>query len=75
MEECNKNIDEAKLTKVAFFERKNECVCYYTYVFIVLAVITLTVIIWIRAYYTYKYISRNKGNVSIYDHVYRAKNY
>ena len=53
MEECNKNIDEAKLTKVAFFERKNECVCYYT-VFIVLAEIALTVIIGIRAYYTYK---------------------
>ena len=34
VEECNENIDEAKLTKIALFEHKNECVRYYT-VFIV----------------------------------------
>ena len=41
-EECNENIDEAKLIEVALFEHKNECLCYYT-VFIVLAVIVLTI--------------------------------
>ena len=40
MEECNENIDEAKLTEIALFEHKNKCACYYT-VFIVLSVIVL----------------------------------
>ena len=48
MEKCQENIDEAKLTKIASFEHKHECVCYYT-VFIVLAVIVLTVSIGIGA--------------------------
>ena len=74
VEECTENIDEAKLTGIALFEHGNECVCSYT-VCIVLAVIALTVSIRIGAYFTYKYISRNKGNVSIYDYVYQAKNY
>ena len=56
VEECNENIDEAKLTEIASFEHKNECVCYYT-VFVVLAVIALTVSIKTGAYFVYyKYI-------------------
>ena len=74
VEECNENIDEAKLTGIALFEHVNECVCSYT-VFIVLAVIVLTVSIGVGVYFTYKYISRNKENVFIYDYVYQAKNY
>ena len=74
VEECNENIDEAKLTGIALFEHVNECVCSDT-VFIVLAVIVLTVSIGVGVYFTYKYISRNKENVSIYDYVYQAKNY
>ena len=74
VEECNENIDEAKLTGIALFEHVNECVCSYT-VFIVLAVIVLTVSIGVGVYFTYKYISRNKENVPIYDYVYQAKNY
>ena len=74
VEECSENIDEIKLTEVALFEHRNGCVCSYT-VFIVLAVIALTVSFGIGAYYTYRYISRNKENVSIYDYVYHAKNY
>ena len=53
VEECNENIDEAKLIEIASFEYKNECVCYYT-VFIVLGVIVLTICIGIGAYFTYK---------------------
>ena len=49
MEECTEDIDETKLSKIALFEHKNECVCYYT-VFIVLAVIALTVSIGIGAF-------------------------
>ena len=74
MEECNENIDEAKLTEVALFEHVNECVCFYTF-FIVLGVIVLTICIGIGAYFTYKNIKRNKENISIYDYVYQAKNY
>ena len=73
VEECSEDTDEAKLSEVYLFEHITECVCSYT-VCIVLAVIALTVSIRIGAYFTYKYISRNKGNVSIYDYVYQAKN-
>ena len=59
---------------VALFEHVNDCVCSYT-VFIVLGVIVLTICIGFGAYFTYKYIKRNKENVSIYDYVYQAKNY
>ena len=38
-------------------------------------IIALTASIGIAAYFTYKYIKRNKENVSIYDYVYQAKNY
>ena len=74
VEECNENIDEAKLTRITLFEHVNECPCSYT-VCIVLSLIVLTVSIRVGAYFTYKYISRNKENVFIYDYVYHAKNY
>ena len=48
VEECTKNIDEAQLAEIALFKHGNECVCCYT-VFIVLAVIVLTVNIGIGA--------------------------
>ena len=53
VEECGENVDEAKLAGVTLFEHENESVCFYT-VFIVLAVIALTVSIGIGAYFTYK---------------------
>ena len=74
VEEYAENIDEAKLTEVALFEHVNECVCSYTVCF-VLGVIALTICIGISAYFTYKYINRNKENVSKYDYTYHAKNY
>ena len=75
VEECNENIDEAKLTETALFQHKNECACFYT-VFIVLAVITLAVSIGIGDYFPYyKYRNRNKESVSAYDYIYHAKNY
>ena len=69
VEECNENIDEQTLTEIALFEHKNECT-----VLIVFGVIFLTIWIGIGAYYTYKYISRNKENFSVYDYVYHANN-
>ena len=75
VEECNKNIDEAKLTKIALFEHKNECIYYYK-VFIVLAVIALAICIGINTYFAYyEYMNRNKENVSVYDYIYHAKSY
>ena len=75
VEECNENMDEAKLTEIALSEQKNECASYYT-VFIVLAVIALAISIGIGAYFVYyKYMNRNKENVSAYDYVCHAKNY
>ena len=59
VEECTENIDDAKLTWVALFKPENKCVCSYT-VCIVLGVIALTICIGTGAYFTYKYISRNK---------------
>ena len=75
LEECNENIDEAKLTKISLFGHKNKCVCSYT-VFIVLAVIALIFSIGIGVYFVYyKYMNSNEENISIYDYVYQAKNY
>ena len=57
------------------FDHKNDCACYYT-VFIVFGVIFLTICIGISIYFVYyKYMNRNKGNVSKYDYVYLAKSY
>ena len=66
VEECNVNNDEAKLTEVTLFEHVNECVGSYR-VCIVMAVIG------IGAYFAYKYINRNKENVSKYDYTCHAK--
>ena len=75
VEECSDNIDEAKLTEIALFEHKNECTCYYT-VFIALGVIVLKICVGIGAYFVYyKYMNRNKKDVSVYDYIYIAKNY
>ena len=74
MDECNENIDEPKWTEIALFKYKNECAWYYI-VFIVLSVIVLTICIGISTYFVYyKYMNRNKENVSVYDYVYHAKN-
>ena len=75
VEECNENIDEAKLTERALFKNKKECVCYYT-VCIVLGVTALTICIGISTYFVYyKYINSNSENVSAYDYVYQTKIY
>ena len=73
-EECTENIDEARLAGIALFEHENACVCSYT-ICIVLGVIVLTVSIGTGAYFAYKYINRNKENISKYDYIYQAKNY
>ena len=75
VEEFGENVDKAKLAGVTLFKHKNECVCYYT-VFIVVAVIALTVSIRTGVYFAYyKYMDRNRENVPIYDYVYQKKSY
>ena len=54
-----------KLAGIALSEPGNEYLCSCT-VCIVSAVIALTVSIGIGAYFTYKYIDRNKENASIH---------
>ena len=72
VEECNENIDEAKLSEIALFEHKNEYACYYTVFINNLNLFVLTICIWIITYFVYhKYMNRNKENVSVY----HAKNY
>ena len=50
--ECTENVDEIKIARVALFEHRNECVCSYT-IYVVLAVIVLTISIGIGAYFVY----------------------
>ena len=59
VEECNENIDEAKLTEIGLFKHVNECVCSHT-VCIVLGVIALIIGIGNGADFAYKYIKINK---------------
>ena len=72
IEECIKNIDEVEITGIIQDENKySSCTIY-----IALFSITFTIDIGIAAYFVYyKYMSRNKENVSEYDYTYRVKNY
>ena len=70
MEECNEIVKEVKIVK----ENKNKCtVCVF---YIVLFSIFFAINIGIGVYFVYyKYMNRNKENVSKYDYVYQAKMY
>ena len=74
VEEGIENDEEAKITEMALFELGNKCFCSYT-ICGVLTVIVLAISIEISAYFTYKYMNRNKENVSRYDYIYQATNY
>ena len=70
IEECNENIEETRLVKINLRKCKgNSCILY-----IVLFSIFFTINIGIATYFVYyKYINRNKENVSVYDYVYQRK--
>ena len=71
VDECNENIDEE--VKIVH-ENKDKCSSCILY--IVLFSIFFTKNIGIIAYFVYyECMNRNKENVSIYDYVYRTKNY
>ena len=72
VEECDETIDEVKLTKITLTENKNSCKCNSCILYIVLFSVFFTINIRISAYFVYyKYMNRNKKNVSnYYDYVY-----
>ena len=70
MDECNENIDEVKIIS----ESKDKCSSCI--LFIVLFSIFFIINVGIGAYFVYyKYMNRNKENVSVYGYVYQRKNY
>ena len=74
VEEYTKNIDEAKITETTLFEHKNVCKSSCT-MYVLLFSIIFTINIGIGTYFVcYKYMNRNKGNVSRYDYVYQTVN-
>ena len=66
------NIDEVKIAS----ENKHKNKCSSCTLYIVLFSIIFTINIGIATYFVYyKYMNRNKENVSRYDYVYQATNY
>ena len=71
VDECDENIDEVKIVS----ESKNKCNSYIL-LYIVLFSVFFTINAGIATYFIYyKYMNCNKENLSVYDYVYRTKNY
>ena len=69
--ECDENIDEEVEILDKNKDKCNSCILY-----IVLFSIFFIINIAIGAYFAYyKYVNRNKENVSRYDYFYQAENY
>ena len=69
VEKCNETVQEKTLVKISSTKCKhNSCILY-----IVLFSIFFTINIGIATYFVYyKYMNRNKENVSVYDYVYQT---
>ena len=50
VKKCTENIDEVKITEMALFEHRNECVCCSYTICVIFAVIALTISIGTGAY-------------------------
>ena len=78
-EECTENIDEVKIAEITSMElhsTENIHKCISCTLHIVLFSMIFTINIGIATYFVYyKYMNRNKENVSRYDYVYQATNY
>ena len=72
MEECNEIVEETSLVKINSTKcNHNSCILY-----IVLFSIIFIINNVIATYFVYyKYLNRNKENVSKYDYFYHAKKY
>ena len=69
MDECDETVDEE--VKILDKNENSSCILY-----IVLFSVFFTINVGIATYFIYyKYMNRNKENVSVYDYVYYAKNY
>ena len=76
IEECNENIEKTRLVEKALAENKHKNKCTSCTLYIVLFSIFFTNCIGIGTYFVYyKYMKRNKENVSVYNYVYQTKNY
>ena len=72
-DESNETIDEEKPTPA---ENENSYKCNFWAVYIVLFSVLFTINVGIVAYFAlYKYVNRNKKNVSRYDSVYQTTIY
>ena len=72
VEECTESVKEIKIAS----EKKHKDKCSSCILYIVLFSIFITVNIGNGTYFVYyKYMNRNKKNVSKYDYVYQFKNY
>ena len=72
VEQCIKSINEIEITEITQAENK----CSSSTLYIVFFSIFFTLSIGIATYFVYyKYMSRNRENVSKYDYTYQAKNY
>ena len=70
-DKCDENIEEASLVKINSTKCKhNSCILH-----VVLFSIFFTINVGIASYFVYyKYMNRNKENVSVYGYVYYTKN-
>ena len=72
--ECTENIDEVKIAECNSVENIHKCSSCTLYILLVSIIFTIN--IGIATYFVYyKYVNRNKENVSRYDYVYQATNY
>ena len=76
VEECNETTDEVRLTKITPVKNENENSCKHKFciLYIMLFSIFFIINVVIGAYFVYyKYLNRNKRNVSkYYDYVYQT---
>ena len=77
VDECTETVEEVKLTKITLAENENSYKCNSCILYIVLFSIFFTINVGIGAYLAYyKYMNRNKRNVSkYYDYVFQTENY
>ena len=70
VKECDENIEETSLVKINLTKCKhNSCILY-------IVLFSITINNGIATYFVYyKYLNHNKENVSVYDYIYRRKNY
>ena len=72
VEKCNESIEETRLVEKALAKNENKHKCSSCTMYIVLFSVMFTINIGITTYFVYyKYINRNKENVSKYDYTYQ----